>query len=120
MVEVALSCPKQLHALLKQFVPCPPNITPNTEWFSDYQKQVQALTHANTTTTKPVAHLHDRKTNTLHYCNSTFLLYLNCKCKSAEYIIIIDKVHTIISFSQSPLMKPYISCNNDVRQNVKQ
>ena len=38
MVALALSFPKQLHAFLKQFVPCPPNITPTTEWFSDYQK----------------------------------------------------------------------------------
>ena len=60
MVEVDLSFPKQIHGLLKQFVPCPEHITPNKEWFSDYQRevQVQSLTHANTHTTKLVAHLY--------------------------------------------------------------
>ena len=50
MVEVDLSFPKDIHELLKQFVPCPENIIPNTEWFSDYQKEVQASTNANTKT----------------------------------------------------------------------
>ena len=48
LVEVDLSFSKEIHELWKQFVSCPENIIPNTEWFSDYQKEVQALTHANT------------------------------------------------------------------------
>ena len=39
MVEVDLSFPNETHELLKQCVPCPENIIPNTEWFSEYQKK---------------------------------------------------------------------------------
>ena len=46
MVEVDLPLPKAIHELLKQFVPCPEQITPQPEWFSDSQTQVQLLTHA--------------------------------------------------------------------------
>ena len=75
MVEVDLSFPKEIHELLKQFVPCPENIIPKTEWFSEYQKELQSLTHANTTTNKLVAHLYDRATYNLHYRNLKFLLF---------------------------------------------
>ena len=37
MVEVDSSCPKEIHELLKQVVPCPSTIIPTPEWFSDYQ-----------------------------------------------------------------------------------
>ena len=38
MVEVDLSCPKEIHELLKQFVPCPSTIIPTPAWFSGYQR----------------------------------------------------------------------------------
>jgi hypothetical protein len=41
MVEVDIAFPKEMHELLKQFVPCPENITPNKEWYSDYQDELQ-------------------------------------------------------------------------------
>jgi hypothetical protein len=72
IVEVDISFPKYMHELFKQFVPCPENIKPNQEWLSDYQKEVQTLTTANTNTTKVVAHLYVRKTYTLHYRNLCF------------------------------------------------
>ena len=72
MVEVDISFPPQIHELLKQFVPCPENIIPKTEWFSEYQKELQLLTHANTKTNKLVAHLYDRENYTLHYRNLKF------------------------------------------------
>ena len=48
IVEDDLSFPKPIHELLKQFAPCPETIIPTTEWFSDCQQEVQALTHDNT------------------------------------------------------------------------
>ena len=75
MVEVDLSFPKAIHELLKQFVPCPENIIPKTEWFNEYQNEVQALTNANTKNHKLVAHFYDRKNYTLHYCNLEPLLF---------------------------------------------
>jgi hypothetical protein len=76
MVEVDIAFPKEMHELLKQFVPCPENITPRKEWYSDYQDELQKLTKANTNTTKLVAHLYERKNYTLHYRNLKFLIKL--------------------------------------------
>jgi hypothetical protein len=67
MVEVDLAVPKEMHELLKQFVPCPENIIPQKEWFIDYQNELQKLTNANTNTTNLVAHLYTRNNYTLHY-----------------------------------------------------
>ena len=39
-IECDLSFPKELHDKFKEFPPCPENITPNLEWFSDYQKEI--------------------------------------------------------------------------------
>ena len=41
MLEVDILFPPELHELLKQFVPCPENIIPTQEWFSEYQKELQ-------------------------------------------------------------------------------
>ena len=73
MGEVDLSFPKALHELLQQFVPCPENTIPKTKWFSEYQKELQALTHDNTKTHNLIAHLYDRKNYTLHYRTLKFL-----------------------------------------------
>ena len=67
MLEVDISFPPEIHDLLKQFVPCPENIVPKEEWFSEYQEELQILTKANTKTNKLVAHLYDRTNYTLHY-----------------------------------------------------
>ncbi len=48
MVEVCLTFPQYIHELLKLFVPCPEHIIPNTEWFSEYLKYLQVLTHDTT------------------------------------------------------------------------
>jgi hypothetical protein len=119
MVEVDISFPKEIHELLKQFVPCPENIIPKQEWLSDYQDKLQTSTKANTNTTKLVAHLYDRKNYTLHYRNLIFLLTLKVKVNNIEYKPIITEVHNIISFKQSACMKPYMLGNNDLRKEAK-
>jgi hypothetical protein len=119
MVEVDLSFPKETHELLKQFVPRPETIKPKTEWFSDYQQEVQSLTKANTNTTKLVAHLYDRKHYTFHYHNLKFVLTLNVKVNNKEHGILIKHTHNIISFKQSACMKSYIEGNNDLRKEAK-
>ena len=92
------------------------NIIPKTEWFSEYQKVLQLLTHANTKTNKLVAHLYDRKNYTLHYRNLKFSLSLKVTLNHIEYGVIVKKVHNIIYFNQSAWMKPYILSTNDLRQ----
>ena len=52
MVEVDVSCPEEIHELSTQCVPCPENIIPKAGWFSEYHKELQVLTHDNTTTNK--------------------------------------------------------------------
>ena len=76
MLEVDISFPPEIHDLLKQFVPCPENIVPKEEWFSEYQEELQILTKANTKTNKLVAHLYDRTNYTLHYRNLKFFMNL--------------------------------------------
>ena len=36
-MECDLKFPVEIHDKLKEFPPCPENITPNTKWMSDYQ-----------------------------------------------------------------------------------
>ncbi|MFM7983260.1 MAG: hypothetical protein ACKPKO_28460, partial [Candidatus Fonsibacter sp.] len=38
IVKVDLELPQHLHEQFKKFPPCPESLTPNIEWFSDYQK----------------------------------------------------------------------------------
>ena len=41
MSEVDILFPPAIHELLKQFVPCPENIIPKQELFSEYQNELQ-------------------------------------------------------------------------------
>ena len=100
-------------------MPCPENIIPTTEWFSEYQQELQILTHANTQTHKYVAQFYDRKHYTSHCINVKFLLSLKATHNTIDYSISVGKVHTMISFNQSAWMKPYILGNNDLRTNAK-
>ena len=45
-VECDLEFPIELHDLFKEFPPCPESLTPNIEWFSDFQKEVGLKTGA--------------------------------------------------------------------------
>ena len=45
MLEVDISFPPAIHELLKQVVPCPENIIPTQEWFSEYHKELQNKEH---------------------------------------------------------------------------
>ena len=76
MVEVNISLPEEIHEVSKQCVPCPENIIPKTEWCSEYQKELQLLTHDNTNTDNFQAHLCDREHYTAHYRNLKMLHYL--------------------------------------------
>jgi hypothetical protein len=55
-VEVDISFPEKIHGSLNQYIPLPENIIPNTEWFSDYQKDVMKKTNRNSKCIKLVNH----------------------------------------------------------------
>jgi hypothetical protein len=40
-----LSFPRELHEKFKEFPPCPENLTPELQWFSEFQRQVGEATN---------------------------------------------------------------------------
>ena len=40
IIECDLFFPPEIHDKLKEFVPAPETLTPNMEWFSDYQRGI--------------------------------------------------------------------------------
>ncbi len=60
-VEVDISFPPEMHELVKQFVPLPENVIPQTEWFSEYQSDLMESTNSHSKCHKLVAHLFEHK-----------------------------------------------------------
>jgi hypothetical protein len=114
--EVDFIIPAELHEDLRQFPPCPESITPQLEWFSDFQKQIGKLNKVITKngsyrgSDKLIPHLFEHKNYVLHYRNLKFIRQLGIK---------ITKVHRILSFDQSQWLKPYIDFNTEKRQQAK-
>ena len=109
LVEADLEFPIELHDVFKQFPPCPESLTPNEEWFSDYQKEVKMQTNSTTSTKKLIPHLMKHEKYCLHYRNLKFIEKLGVKIK----------LHRVISFKQSKWMAEYINNNNRLRTEAK-
>ena len=66
-IECDLHFPEELHDKFKEFPPCPENLEPNVEWFSDFQNELcKTLDLINTKelysgSNKLVPHLFDHK-----------------------------------------------------------
>jgi hypothetical protein len=111
ILEVDLLFPKEIHEKLKQYPPCPENICPKKEWFSDFQKELAKQNNIiNSRSCKLVPHLFEHKNYCIHYRNLKFVHDLGVK---------INKVHNIISFTQSKWLEPYISFNTEKEKNLK-
>ena len=46
IVEADLEFPQELHEKLRQFPPCPETMTPQLDWFSEYQRSVMQKTQS--------------------------------------------------------------------------
>ena len=83
-VEVDLEFPPEIHELLKQMPPCPETLTPQIDWFSDYQREVMEKTGANTTSEKLIPHLMKQENYVLHYRNLKLIHNLGVKKNTQE------------------------------------
>ena len=70
--EVDLEFPPELHDKFKQFPPCPESLTPQVEWFSDYQKAVMDNTQSTPTSEKLIPHWMNPENYVLHCRNLKF------------------------------------------------
>ena len=116
IVECDLHFPEHLHDKFKEYPPAPENLTPNIEWFSDFQKDLgKKLNVINkndryTGTNKLIPHLMDHNNYVLHYRNLKFLVSLGVE---------ITNIHKVIRFEQKPWLKPYIDFNTKKRKEAK-
>lgn len=115
IVELDLSFPEELHDKFKEFPPCPENITPNIDWFSDFQKEVGTISGTvkkgkYSGSNKLIPHLFEHKNYVIHYRNLKFIHDLGVK---------IDKIHNIITFKQKDWLKEYIDFNTNKRKEAK-
>jgi hypothetical protein len=126
-LEVDLEFPPEIHDKLKEFPPAPENITPDYEWFSEFQKKLyqKVTNNKRDMCNKPninnkqykyngcnklVPHLFKHEKYSIHYRNLKFLHNLGVK---------ITKVHRVVSFEQSNWLEPYIDYNTNKRKYAK-
>lgn len=109
MVEVDLEYPRELHDKFKQYPPCPESLIPNTDWFSDYQKEVMEKTNCKSNCAKLVPHLMKHENYVIHYRNLKFIVEQGVKVT----------LKRVISFKQKDWMSSYINGNNKLRTEAK-
>ena len=115
IIECDLSFPEEIHDKLKEYPPCPENLTPDQDWFSDFQKNVGEKVGIikkgkYNGTSKLIPHLYEHKNYVIHYRNLKFIHNLGVK---------IGSIHRVISFDQKPWLKSYIDFNTKKRQKAK-
>jgi hypothetical protein len=114
-VEVDFHFPIDTHDKLKQFPPAPENLTPDIEWFSEFQRKLgeekeiigNGKYHGSN---KLVPHLFEHKNYVIHYRNLKYLVKLGA---------VITKVHRVLKFKQKAWLKPYIDFNTQKRAEAK-
>lgn len=109
IIECDLYFPPEIHDKLKEFVPAPETLTPDIEWFSEYQiatgEKIGVINNGKYRgSNKLVPHLFEHKNYVIHYRNLKFIVDLGVEVRA---------VHKVLSFEQSPWMKPYIDFNTD-------
>ena len=108
ILEVNLQYPEELHDLHSDFPVSPENITITENMLSPYSKNLlQGLGLKLGKTAKLVPNLNHKSKYILHYRNLKQYLTLGLK---------LTKIHRILSFDQSPWLKPYIDFNTDKRK----
>jgi hypothetical protein len=115
IIRCNIKYPKHLHNKFRQFPPCPENLVPDIEWFSDYQKMVGEKTNIIKNgkfkgTPKLIPHLFEHKNYVLHYKNLKFIKDLGVE---------IEMVGQPLKFEQKAWMEPYITFNTNMRKEAK-
>jgi hypothetical protein len=111
IIECDLEYPQELHDKLKEFPPCPQNLSPTKTMLSDYQIKMAEKNNVKIGgCSKLVPHLMKHENYCIHYRNLKFVKELG---------INITKVHNVVEFFQKPWLKEYIDFNTDKRKEAK-
>ena len=116
IIECDLHFPPEIHDKLKEYPPCPENIEPQLEWFSEYQTEVATNCKAikengnYSATCKLIPHLFDRKKYVLHYRVLKFVLELGAQ---------VTHINKVLTFKQKPWLKQYIDFNTQKRTQAR-
>ena len=105
ILEVDLEYPQELHDLHNDYPLAPEKVKVSKNMFSGYCKKIAEKYNISIgLVSKLIPMLRDRKEYILHYCNLQLCLDLGIKIK---------KVHRVLKFDQSPLLKQYIDFNTE-------
>lgn len=111
ILEVDLAYPDRLHDLHSDFPLAPERTFVTEDMLSPYSKTLQTqLDISQTKVSKLLTTLNDKTKYTVHY--RTLKLYL-------ELGLVLNKVHRVLVFKQSPWLKPFIDFNTDKRKQAK-
>ena len=114
-VECDLSYHEELHDKFKEYPPCPENLTPDINWFSDFQKDLGKKVgmikgEKYSGTNKLIPQLFEHNEDAIHYRNLKFIHNLGVQ---------IDKIHRVISFKQEQWLNKYIDFNTNNRKEAQ-
>ena len=107
-IEVDLKYPDSIKEKTKNFPFAPVNQKIDPENFNDYMKEIKPDTYIQTS--KLICDWSDKKNYLVHYRMLKFYI---------RYGMIVDKVHSVISFKQSRWLEKYISFNTQKRNKAK-
>ena len=108
ILEVDLEYPKELHDLHSDYPLAPENVTVTEDMLSPYSKDMlTTLGMKPANVPKLIPNLRNKEKYILHYRNLKQYLSLGLK---------LTKIHRILTFDQSPWLKPYIDFNTDKRK----
>ena len=107
-IEVDLIYPDNIKEKTKNFPFAPVNKKINPDNFNDYMKENKPDTY--TSTKKLICDWSDKKNYLVHYRMLKFYI---------RHGMIVDKIHTVISFRQSRWLEKYISFNTKKRNKAK-
>jgi hypothetical protein len=109
LIQCDFEFDESTHDYLKEFVPCPENIEPPINHFSDYQNEIAKHTEYKPNKKKLIASLLPHKNYIMHYRLFKFLHSKNIK----------PVIKKVLSFNQSPFMKDFILFNHNLRMQAK-
>ena len=104
LIEVDLKYPNSFKEKTKNFPFCPENKKISPDKFSDYMKEVRPDAYVQSS--KLICDQSDKKNYLTHYRMLKFYI---------RHGMIVDNVHSIISFKQSRWLEKYISYNTEKR-----
>jgi hypothetical protein len=107
-VECDLDYPKELHDAHNEYPLAPERFRVTEKMLSEKQREIHSAYTFNRSTTysKLVPNLYAKTKYCVHYRNLKFYL---------KHGMVLQKVHRVIEFRQSPWMKQYIQTNQDLR-----